>query len=308
MANTYTPGLKLRQPAQGDDYWDDDLNANAAILEATLGRGSGVTGVIGSGLLVSDGGGLSAAYTAGSCRVNGTLRTITSGAKTCANNALNFIYVDSAGAVQVATSLPSPPYCALALVETSGGAIARIGDLRRRIVDSLAEHTEAGAHGQITPSRVSPSGTDGAYKRSAAAAYQDPENQVNNTVIKNDTTGLWTLSGKANGYKNTLTANELGSGYVPADANAIIIGVVASDNTNGARSRWYFYPEGATSSFIKLAAVAWVHNPSNVNDIGFYYQLVVRLSSGGRFTLEVFTTYAATCCCSGCLVGWIEPA
>jgi hypothetical protein len=308
VANTYTPGLKLRQPAQGDDYWDDDLNANAAILEATLGRNAGITGVIGATLVVSEDSGLTVSYTAGSCRVEGTLRTITSGTKVCTDNALNFIYVNSTGAVTVATSLPTPPYAALALVETSGGAIARIGDLRRRIVDGLAEHTEAGAHGQITPSRVTPSGTDGPYRRSATSSYKDPESQVNNVVIKNDTIPLWSLSGKGNAYENTLTASALGSGYVPADANAIIIKVAARDTTNGACSRWYFYPEGTTSGYIQDAAVAQVLNPATSNGINFHYQLTVRLSSGGRFTLKVSTPYAATCASYACLVGWIEPA
>jgi hypothetical protein len=308
VANSYTPILALRQPAQGDDYWDDDLNANAAVLEAALGRGSGYAGVIGSGLAVSDGGGLSAAYTAGSCRVNGTLRTISSGAKSCTNNALNFIYVDSAGAIQVATSLPTPPYCALALVETSGGAIVRLGDLRRQIVDARAEHTVAGKHDVIQPTRIEPSGTDGAYRRSAASGWRDPEGQVNNIVIKNDTNQLWSIYGRSNGYTSTMTASDLGSGYVSADANAIILLVQVWDTANGARSRWRFWPEGTTNDNIKESAVARVFNPADANSLNFYYQLIVRLSPEGTFKNEALTDGGSTCASRGRLVGWIEPA
>jgi hypothetical protein len=311
VGNSYTPGLKLRQPAQGDDYWDDDLNANANILEATLGRGGGINGVIGNNLLVWDGGGLNAAYTAGSCRVGGNLRTLTAGTKACANNALSFIYVGSAGNVHAETSLPNPvstPYCPLALVETSGGDIVRISDLRRCIVDALAEHSEAGAHGQITPSRVSPSGTDGAYRRSPASGYQDPENRVNNIIIKNDTNQLWSIYGRSNGYTMTQAASDLGSGYVPVDANAIILAVQVWDTANGALSRWRFYPEGTTDENIKESAVARVFNPADTNGNKFYYQLIVRLSSGGSFRMEAVTDGGATCASRGRLVGWIEPA
>jgi hypothetical protein len=307
VANSYTPILALRQPAQGDDYWDDDLNANAAVLEAALGRGSGYAGVIGSGLAVSDGGGLSASYTAGSCRVAGTLHGVSAGSVAVANG-LNFIYVNASGAVVAASTLPAPPYAALALVETSGGDIVRIGDLRRHIVDALAEHTEAGKHDVIQPTRIEPSGTDGAYRRSAASGWRDPEGQVNNIVIKNDTGQLWSIYGRANGYTSTMTASDLGSGYVSADANAIILMVQVWDTANGARSRWRFYPEGTTNDNIKESAVARVLNPADANSLNFYYQLIVRLSSGGIFKSEALTDGGATCASRGRLVGWIEPA
>jgi len=306
VANTYTPGLKLRQPAQGDDLWDDDLNANAAILEATLGRNAGITGVIGATLVVSEDTGLTVSYTAGSCRVEGTKRTITAGTKACADNALNFIYVNSSGAVTVVTSLPSPPYCALALVETSGGAIARIGDLRRRIVDALAEHTEAGAHGQITPSRVTPSGTDGAYKRSACAACQSPESQVNNTILKNDSTPLVVLSAKDQTYGALFTAASLGSGYVPADANGLIVGARVFDTTNGQRSYWLLYPYGAASDDdVRHAALVRSYLDGGV---ATYAQRIIFLGGNGLFNVTCGSAPQATAALTLRLVGWIEPA
>lgn len=308
MANSYTPGLKLRKPAQGDDLWDDDNNANFDLLEATLGRGAGITGVIGDGLAVSDDTGLTVGYSGGSCRVNGTKYTLTGGSKVCTDNALNFVYVNISGAVTVATALPTPPYCALALAETAAGEVVRVGDLRRRIVDTLAEHGETGAHGQITPSRIEPTGTDGAYRRSPTAGYQDPEMRLNNLILKNDTVLLWNTTARGNGYTIDLLAPSLGSGYVPIDANGIIVQATAVDTSNGALSKWRFFPKGTTNSIIRDSAAVRTHYASDENNTPFSAQLAVRLNADGYFTAECITSGPATAGCSLRLVGWTEPA
>ena len=306
MANSYTPGLSLRKPAQGDDYWDDDLNANADILEAASGRGSGLSYVSGAGLAVTGGGGLSAAYAAGTCRVGGAKFTLGAGS-VAVTNGLNFVYVNAAGQVEAASTPPTPPYCALALVEAAGGAVVRTGDLRRCLIDLQEEHDEAGGHKVIKPTRVEPTGTAGAYRRSASN-WREPESQVNNVIIRNDPNQLWSTIGRWNGYTGTMTASYLGSNYVPADAHALILMIQVWDTANGARSRWRFYPEGTTDEVIKDSAVARVFNPPDANSLYFYYQLTVRLSAEGRFTMECLTDGGSTCCCRGRLVGWIEPA
>ena len=297
MANSYTPGLSLRKPARGDDYWDDDLNANADILEAALGIGVGVTGVIASGLEVSEDSYLTVAYASGSCRVDGTKHTIAAGTKACADNALNFLYVDGAGAVQAATALPSPPYCALALVETSGGEIVRIADLRRRIVDPLNEHDENGSHGVIKPTRVEPTGTAGAYRRSSSN-WRDPESQVNNVILKPDPYIWLSLPNRSTGSTDSLTASNQGSKYVPADANGVIVLVACIDSTD--QSSFALYPTGesAVAASHKIAChTRWT-----------YAQMMVRLNSAGKFSYECYNAPAGQAWIRIWGVGWIEPA
>lgn len=309
MANSFTPGLKLRQPARGDDLWDDDLNANCDVLEAALNRGGGVCGVIGQGLQVSAAGGLSAAWTAGSCRVNGTKFSPAAGSKTCADNALSFLYVSSGGTVQAATSLPSPPYCALAAVECAGGAVVRVADLRRRLVDGLAEHAEDGTHGLIKPSRLEPRGTDGAYRRSPASGWRDPEGQVNNVVLKNDPTPLIYESGRDSSFGSLYPAYALGSGFVPPDAHGLIVSCRVSDTSAGASSYWAFFPSDALQDDdVRYAAVARVHNNASESGTSFHYQLTFRIGADNWFYMYCYNTVAATAAIRVRLVGWIEPA
>jgi hypothetical protein len=309
VANSYTPILALRQPAQGDDYWDDDLNANAAILEATLGRGSGYAGVIGSGLAVSDGGGRQANVTAGSCRVNGTLLTHAATWVICPDNSLTVVYVDAAGNMVIATAPPTPPYCALALVETSGGAIVRLGDLRRTIADVRAEHTAAGKHDVIKPTRIEPSGSDGAYRRSAAAGHQDPESRVNNLILKNDPDTLIYLANRSEGFVQEYTAAELGNGFVPADANGLVVGARSFDTTAAQRSRWHFYPSDAPDDDdVREVAVARSYSEAGVVSQVFYSQLMFRLSPQGKFKIECRSAPYSSAYLKVRLVGWIEPA
>lgn len=309
MANSYTPGLSLRKPARGDDYWDDDVNANFDVLEAAAGRGSGISGVVGSGLAVSGGGGLWASYTGGACRLDGARFDIGAGSVACADDALNFLYVDSGGAVQAGSSLPSPPYAALALVETSGGAVVRVGDLRRRIVDALAEHAEDGTHAVIRPTSVRPTGTGGAYRRSPGAVYKDPEDRVNNLILKTDPTPLIVEEGKAAGFWKQCVAAELGSGYVPAHANGLVVCARVSDTTPGATSYWEFSAWGASEDDdVRWTACAKVHNPSTGEMPYFYHQLMFRLSPEGKFRLRTWGTSVPTAAIRVRLVGWIEPA
>jgi hypothetical protein len=309
VANSYTPGLSLRKPGRGDDYWDDDLNANFDLLEAALGSGSGISGVVGSGLAVSDGGGLSASYTAGSCRLDAARFDIGAGSAACADNALSFLYVDPGGVVRAASSLPSPPYVALALVEASGGSIVRVGDLRRCIVDSLAEHAEDGTHAIIKPASVRPTSTGGGYRRSPGAVYKDPEDRVNNIILKNDATPLIFEEGKAVGFVKECLAASLGSGYVPAHANGLIVCVRAWDTTPGATSCWGFSPWGSSDDEdVRYSAIARVHNPGAGEMYAFYEQLMFRLSPEGKFGLRVHGTSTPTAGIKVRLVGWIEPA
>jgi phage gp36-like protein len=104
----------------------DDILAQ--ISESELGQ---FTDDGDSGLAVTDGGALEAAYSAGWCRVGGTKFTVVAGSVACADDALNFVYVDSAGAVQADTTLPAGDHYDLALVQTADGAIVLISDLRQ---------------------------------------------------------------------------------------------------------------------------------------------------------------------------------
>jgi hypothetical protein len=305
VANTYTPRLGLRQPAQGDDLWDDDINLNASITELALSsfllRGGVITGCTLTAL-----GGLSVRVAAGSLRVAGALYAVAQVDKVCADNAASFVYVDSLGAVVAATSLPSGNYAALALVETAAGSVVRISDLRCKICDVQKEHDAEGKHTDITPTHIYPTtGDTGAYGRSLAAGYQDPETRVNNLILKNDPTPLLALTGKSNGWSLEYTASALGSGYVPARANGLVVCARVYDTMDNL-IWWKFYPSDAPADDdIRFAAVSVGSYPGSYA----YSQVMFRLSSLGKFILECYAPGGTTTAqITLRLVGWTEPA
>jgi hypothetical protein len=305
VANSYTPGLKLRKPAQGDDYWDDDLNANFDIIEAALGRGGEISGVIGSALNVTDNGGLTVRYGPGSCRVAGAYKSFgTSGTVNLADNSLSFVYVDSSGAVQASTTLPSSAYCALALVETASGDIVRIGDMRRRLIDFSHQHNDAGEHTNVSLVSIASNATEeSAYGRSGqVTAYEDPENSVNNLILKADTNDILNETFVPSGTVKTYTAHALGSGYVPAKANGLILSVrYSGDGTSGGSIQ--FYPTDGYGSY----SLAYVPCPPGLQS--FWAQVMFRLGSDGKFKAQFYATPpGATGGCLAKLVGWIEAA
>jgi hypothetical protein len=129
MANTYTDLLKLRKPALGDVGWDDEVNDNTEIAEFVL---SSVlkSNVVIDGLVPSDGGGLDVDVTAGNVVVGGAAYAVGSGSKTCTSGVKNWLYVDDAGALQVATTAPTGNYVALALIDAGSTTLTRIADAR----------------------------------------------------------------------------------------------------------------------------------------------------------------------------------
>lgn len=136
MPNTYTGKLKLRQPAEGDGNWADEMNSNAQIMEVVQAAILEDNYVV-SGLVTSTAAGLVADYTAGVVVINGTQFSVASGSKTAADNtdgtaAPNFLYVDSSGVMQISVTPPTGEYAPIAVVDTLSAAITRIGDLRHQ--------------------------------------------------------------------------------------------------------------------------------------------------------------------------------
>lgn len=129
MANTYTAKLKLRMPDIGDLDWGDEVNDNVEILESGLVQVLNGNQVA-SGLAPSDGGGLQVDYTAGIVVINGTEYSISASNKTCAATQKNWLYVDSAGTVQISTTAPGGQYAMIAMVDADASAILRIADMR----------------------------------------------------------------------------------------------------------------------------------------------------------------------------------
>jgi hypothetical protein len=310
VANSFTPGLKLRKPAQGDDYWDDDLNANLDIIEMALGRGGEISGVIGAALNVTDDGGLTARYGPGNCRVAGAYKSFaSSGTVNLADNSLSFVYVDSSGAVQAATTLPSSAYCALALVETASGDIVRIGDMRRRLIDFSHQHNDAGEHTNVSLTAIQSNATDqSAYGRSTLVdAYEDPENSVNNLIIKPDSQSL--IDALFPSSTLTLyTAHNLGSGYVPAKANAIWMNIFAAATGGVATVSLKFWPSDQNQAGDPYKNASRMRVPANAGSIGLWQQLMVRLSPGGAIWFSGGTSDPNGFSLNAVLLGWVEAA
>lgn len=129
MANTYTAKLKMRMPAIGDLDWGDEVNDNTEILECGLVQVLNGNQVA-SGLVASDGGGLQVDYTAGTVVVNGSEYSISASNKTCSAAQKNWLYVDSAGTVQISTTAPSGQFAMMAMIDADVSSIARIADMR----------------------------------------------------------------------------------------------------------------------------------------------------------------------------------
>ncbi|AFY49022.1 microcystin-dependent protein [Nostoc sp. PCC 7524] len=104
-------------------------------------------------LKVSHTTGLAFSYLGGAVLLsNGVVTTISPGTISVANNATNYIFVGSNGAVQSSTQLPNECF-PLAIVTTSGGTVSGgVIDLRDKIIDRVSP-------GTIPVEQIVPSGT-----------------------------------------------------------------------------------------------------------------------------------------------------
>jgi hypothetical protein len=162
MANTYTDLLKLRMPALGDIGWDDEVNDNAKIADFVF---SSVlkSNVVIDGIAPSDGGGLDVDTTAGNVVVGGAAHAVASDTKTCTAAAVNWLYVDDTGALQVSTTQPTGNYVAVAIIDAGSSAINRIGDARNIAEGALTIGVD------YTPSNYTPdTGETGAINQHLA--------------------------------------------------------------------------------------------------------------------------------------------
>lgn len=137
MANTYTDLLKLRMPALGDIGWDDEVNDNTEIFEFTVApvlKGNRIV----SGLAPSDGGGLDIDVAAGTVVVDGAVYTLSATTKTCTASTKNYLLVDDTGALDVATTMPTGSFVAIAVIDTDLSSILRFSDARALAQGALA--------------------------------------------------------------------------------------------------------------------------------------------------------------------------
>lgn len=118
------------------NFWHDDVNDNAEMLGAIIANLMLDNKVI-SGGEVTDGGGLTIDIAQTVAKTNGTKRTINSGslsvsAKTDPDITVqkNFVFVNSSGIFQVATTLISSVFTLLAVVDTNETDIVAIYDAR----------------------------------------------------------------------------------------------------------------------------------------------------------------------------------
>lgn len=132
----FTNLLKLRGQDLDAPDWDVQLLNNYTILDF-IAAGLLTGNLVSSGCTVTDGGGLSADYADGYVyaagtfyKITGSSLTLTAGLAGDDAGRINWIYVDSAGTVQVSTTAPSGDYVPLAVVDCGTAAILRIADLR----------------------------------------------------------------------------------------------------------------------------------------------------------------------------------
>ena len=139
MSNSYTDFLLKRKPAPGDFNWDDEWHENEDIDDFLNAAHLSKNRLV-SGLAPSDGGSGSLSYTAGVVIVGGVRYEVAAGstALTLAVSGyqINYVYVNSSGAIVDATSPPaSGDYVPVAIVDTDTTDIVRLADARKFAAD-----------------------------------------------------------------------------------------------------------------------------------------------------------------------------
>jgi hypothetical protein len=126
---TYTPNLKLGQPASGDRTWNVPLNANTAALDALapVGGLNVTTTEVPSATL-------NVLIAAGNyLKQDGTVGTYAGASHAMTTSATNYLYLDltSSGALTVnTTGFPTTAHIRLATVAGGGSTITSITDSR----------------------------------------------------------------------------------------------------------------------------------------------------------------------------------
>lgn len=115
-------------------------------------------------ILVTQGAGLTANYSAGSVRINGTTYTLTASSITVATGATNGrIYVDVDGVVKSTTSTSTPANAVpLAIFSSSGAAITALSD-NRTFINNNITFGASGDMTTITPSQSAAAGSTNKY-------------------------------------------------------------------------------------------------------------------------------------------------
>jgi hypothetical protein len=225
MANQYTDLLKLRMPALGDVGWDDEVNDNTMIHEFLLGAILKSNVVI-DGLVPSDGGGLDVDVTAGNVVVGGAQYAVGSGSKTCSSGQKNWLYVDSSGVLQVATTQPTGDYVALALIDAGTSTIDRIADAR-----NIAE-------GALT-----------------IGVTHTPENYEADTsktgAINQHLAGVDTQIGLMSGFRNLLI-----NGNMQISERAVSFTGLSNNDTGYTLDRWQFAENGTPTGVVDIKQTA----------------------------------------------------
>ena len=130
MSTTYTPNVKLGQPALGDTGWSAPLNANCTTLDSLSPVG---------GLAVTltelPSASLNIAVAAGTYIAQSGVPTAYAGANSTAMTAssMNYVYLNNSGTLTVnTTGFPTSPilYCPLAVVVANSATLTSVTDAR----------------------------------------------------------------------------------------------------------------------------------------------------------------------------------
>jgi hypothetical protein len=229
-------------PALGDLDWGDEVNDNTEMLESCVVqilKGNQVA----SGLVPSDGGGLQVDYTAGTVVVNSTEYSITASNKTCTGAQKNWLYVDSAGAVQISTVAPSGQFAMIAMVDAAAGTIERIADMRNLAESILSLDID------YTPDNYTPDTSE-------------------SSEIEQHLAGIDNQFGIMAGFKNKLINGKL---------DWWARGGTETDNDYSA-DRWYSRSSGTTHS---VAWEDFAFDQTDVPCFPTYYHRTVVTSSAG---------------------------
>lgn len=129
MANTYTNKLKLAKPEAGDIGWQDEFYRNSHLMDALTFQKMVNDAIIDGGTL-SNPVGLNIDVSAVTCDINDTIKYNAGGTVALTDDSVNFIYVDSAGALQKAAEITASRFALIGIADCAGGAIQRYTNLK----------------------------------------------------------------------------------------------------------------------------------------------------------------------------------
>jgi hypothetical protein len=239
-------------------------------------------------LLVSQGAGLVANYTAGKARINGTTISISAGSITVVTGATNGrIYVDVDGVIKSTTSTSTPPNAVpLAIFSSNGAAITALSDNRTLLNVNLMFGSSSDIH-NLTPDLSASAGSTNKYA-DAGHVHNVPTATVNDTGIANDQ-GSAASFARSDHVHNTVISNNKAASTSSATTSSASNSAIASMTVTPVAGTYVVFFEGVFSNSVNNALTTFsiYSDASQISDSIRIFKTQNNLNLGCRSTAVI---------------------